>query len=75
MHKYPDVVHKLVSFEAPDGSQLLSAADISDILYNCKETIEINPKRISEISISPEDTARIASSENKGVAFAKICTI
>ncbi len=66
MQKYPDVVDKLTTFKAPDGSQFFSAQDISDILFNCKQTIEANPERMFAILNNPKEIADIAGWKSRG---------
>lgn len=66
MQKYPDIVDKLTTYKAPDGTQLLNAQDISDILYNCKSTIETNPDRMFAVLNNPKEVADIAGYNSRG---------
>ncbi len=60
IQKYPHVVKKLSSYKAPDNTKLFSAKDISDILYNCRNTIQNNPEKIFAILNNPEEIKMIA---------------
>ena len=63
--KYPEVVTRLAEYKTPNGESLFKPAEINDILFNCKNTIENNPQAIYDILDNPQSRAILSDYKNK----------
>ena len=69
MDKHPDMVKILSETKDKDGKPLFDALAIDDILFNCKDTIEQRPDRITAVLNNPEEIDSISSWKNKGAGL------
>ena len=69
MDKHPDMVKILSETKDKVGKPLFDALAIDDILFNCKDTIEHHPDRITAVLNNPEEINMISSWKNKGAGL------
>lgn len=69
MDKHPDMVKILSETKDKDGKPLFDALDIDDILFNCKDTIEQHPDRITAVLNNPEEIDSISFWRSKGAGL------
>lgn len=67
--KHPDMVKILSETKDKEGKPLFDALAIDDILFNCKDTIEHHPDRITAVLNNPEEINIISSWKNKGAGL------
>ena len=67
--KHPDMVKTLVDAKDKDGKPLFDALDVDDILFNCKDTIEKHPDRITAVLSNPEEVEHICSWNSRGAGL------
>lgn len=60
-----DIVRLLMDVKDSDGLRLLDAAEVSDVLYKCKNVIDENPKLFKAVLKNPEEIAFILSLKSK----------
>ena len=61
--KHPEMVKMLSETKDKDGKPLFDAANIKDILFNCKKTIERQPDLIKAVLSNPQEIDFISSDE------------
>lgn len=67
--KHPDMVKTLVNVKDKEGKPLFDALAIDDVLFNCKNTIENHPDRITAVLNNPEEIASISNWKSKGAGL------
>ena len=67
--KHPDMIKMLSETKDKDGKPLFDALAVNDILFNCKNTIEQHPDRITAVLNNPEEIDIISSWKSKGAGL------
>ena len=67
--KHPDMIKMLSETKDKEGKPLFDALDIDDILFNCKDTIEQHPDKITAVLNNPEEINIISSYKSKGAGL------
>ena len=69
--KHPEMVKMLSETKDKDGKPLFDAANIKDILFNCKKTIERQPDLIKAVLSNPQEIDFISSVKNRGAGLVR----
>ena len=67
--KHPDMIKTLVDAKDNEGKPLFDAQAIDDVLFNCKDTIEKHPDRITAVLNNPEEIASITKYNSRGAGL------